>query len=88
MIQNHLAFTNTEDPLLVIYQINKHANNDKWKDIIVLLNGEAKNKNVQLPVGKWTLVADGNTINEKSTIHFSDTVLLPATTGYVLYKMD
>ena len=88
MIQDHLTFTNTEDPLLVIYQINNHANNDKWKDIIVLLNGEAKDKNVQLPVGKWTLVADGNTINEKSTIHFSDTVLLPATTGYVLYKMD
>ena len=88
MIQQHLNFTETEDPLLIIYQINNHANNDKWKDIIVLLNGEAKDKNVQLPVGKWTLVADGNTINEKSTIHFSDTVLLPATTGYVLYKMD
>ena len=88
MIQDHLAFTTTEDPLLVIYQINNHANNDKWKDIIVLLNGEAKDKNVQLPVGKWTLVADGNTINEKSTIHFSDTVLLPATTGYVLYKIN
>lgn len=88
MIQNHLAFTTTEDPLLVIYQINNHANNDKWKDIIVLLNGEAKDKNIQLPLGKWTLVTDGNTINEKSTIYFSNTILLPATTGYILYKMD
>ena len=88
MIQQHLNFTETEDPLLIIYQINNHANNDKWKDIIVLLNGEAKDKNVQLPVGKWTLVADGNTINEKSTKQFSATILLPATTGYVLYKMN
>ena len=88
MIQQHLNFTETEDPLLIIYQLYNHANNDKWKNIIVLLNGEAKDKNVQLPIGKWILVADGNTINEKSTKHFSENILLPATTGYVLYKMN
>ena len=30
MIQQHLNFTETEDPLLIIYQLNSHANNDKW----------------------------------------------------------
>ncbi|MCY7291234.1 MAG: hypothetical protein LH615_03540, partial [Ferruginibacter sp.] len=58
-----------------------------WKDIIVLLNGEAKNKTVKLPAGKWTLAADGNTINEKGLIQMSGEITLPATSGYVLYKM-
>ena len=88
LIQQHLKFTETEDALLIIYQLNNYANNDKWKDIIVLLNGEAISKNVPLPTGKWTLVADGNTVNEKSTKQFSENILLPATTGYILYKMD
>ena len=88
MVQQHLSFTETEDPLLIIYQINNHANSDKWKDIIVLLNGETTNKNIELPIGKWILVADGNTVNEKSTQEFSNNILLPATSGYVLYKMN
>ncbi len=88
MIQDHLQFTETEDPLLVIYQINNHANNDSWKDIIVLLNGEAKSKSIPLPAGKWTLVADGNTINEKGLMQMSGAVELPPTAGFILYKMN
>ena len=88
MIQQHLKFIETADPLLVIYQLSNYANNDSWKDIILLLNGEAKSKNLTLPAGKWTLVADGNIINEKSLMQFSGEILLPATTGYILYKKN
>ncbi|MFN0083449.1 MAG: type I pullulanase, partial [Ferruginibacter sp.] len=88
MIQQHLQFTDTEDPLLIIYQLNNHANDDSWKDIIVLLNGEAKGKNIKLPEGKWTLVADGNSINEKGLMHFTAEVELPATTGFILFKTN
>ncbi len=88
MIQQHLQFIETEDPLLIIYQLINHANDDSWKDIIVLLNGEAKTKNITLPAGNWTLVADGNTINEKGLMQMSGEVELPATSGYLLYKMN
>ena len=88
MIQQHLQFIETEDPLLVIYQLIDHANDDSWKDIIVLLNGEAKSKNLTLPAGNWTLVADGNTINEKGLMQLSKEILLPATTGYILFKKN
>ena len=88
MIQQHLQFIDTEDPLLVIYQLKNHANDDSWKDIIVLLNGEAKSKNLTLPAGNWTLVADGNTINERGLMQLSGEILLPATTGYILYRKN
>jgi len=88
MIQQHLKFIETADPLLVTYQLNNHANDDSRKDIIVLLNGEAKSKNLTLPAGKWTLVADGNTINEKGLMQLSGEILLPATTGYILFKKN
>lgn len=88
MIQQHLQFIETEDPLLIIYQLNNHANDDSWKDIIVLLNGEAKSKNIKLPKGKWTLVADGNSMNEKGLMQVTGEVELPATTGFILYKTN
>lgn len=88
MIQQHLQFIETEDPLLIIYQLNNHANDDSWKDIIVLLNGEAKSKNIKLPEGKWTLVADGNSMNEKGLMQVTGEVELPATTGFILYKTN
>jgi len=88
MIQQHLQFIETADPLLVIYKLNNHANHDSWKDIIVLLNGEANSKNLTLPAGNWILVADGNTINEKGLMQLSKEILLPATTGYILFKKN
>lgn len=88
MIQQHLIFTDTEDPLLIIYHLKNHANEDSWKDIIVLLNGEAKSKTIILPAGNWFLVADGKTINEKGLKQMSGEIELPATVGYVLYKIN
>ena len=86
LIQQHLQFTETEDPLLVIYQLNNHANDDAWKDIVVLLNGEAKAKTITLPAGNWMLVADGNTINQKGIKQMSGEIELPGTAGFILYK--
>ena len=87
MIQQHLQFAETADPLLIIYQLN-NANDDSWKEILVLLNGEAKSKNVALPTGKWTLVTDGNTVDEKGLKEVNGEVTLPGTTGYILYKKN
>jgi len=87
MIQQHLQFTNTNDPLLIAYTINNHANNDPWKDILVLLNGNKTDKQIPLPAGTWSVAVDGKTVNEKGLQQLSSTISIPATTAYVLYKM-
>ena len=88
MIQAHLHFIDIEDPLVVAYQINNHANGDKWKDILVLLNGNTTDKNIQLPPGKWKLAVDGTKIDENGLGQISSNLILPATTAFVLYKLD
>ena len=87
LIQQHLKFITTALPLFVAYQLNDHANGDKWKDILVLLNGNKTDKTFQLPAGNWTLSVDGSTVNEHGLKQFVSTISIPGTTGFVLYKM-
>ncbi len=86
MIQDNLKFIETNDPGLITYQISNNANGDKWKNILVILNGGATSKPVKVPKGKWTLVADENTINEKGIKPVSGEITIPGTTAYVLFS--
>jgi pullulanase len=87
MIQNNLKFLNTGDAAVISYQISNNANGDKWKNIIVVLNGSLAEKTVKIPPGKWHLAADENTINEKG-IKLIDTgsVVISGTSAYILYS--
>ncbi|MGZ3754366.1 MAG: type I pullulanase [Mucilaginibacter sp.] len=62
MIQKHLKFVETGIPGLIAYQINDNANGDTWKNILVILNGNATGKTVKLPKGNWTMVTDGQSV--------------------------
>jgi pullulanase len=86
MIGEHLRFIETQDPLLIAYRLEDHANGDEWKDILVLLNGDSSEKSFALPDGKWTIVVDGNQINEKGIGKAGATVVIPATTALVLIR--
>ncbi len=87
MIQDHLQFIDMTDPLVIAYQIKGNANNDAWKDILVLINGDATEKTITLPTGKWQLASDGNIVNEKGIKQIAAaTITLPATTAYILFK--
>jgi pullulanase len=87
MIQSHLKFLETGIPGLICYKIDGHANGDKWKNIIVILNGNDTGKTVMLPVGSWTLVADGESITEKGIRNnLSGNINVAATSAYVLYS--
>lgn len=89
MIQQHLKFTENNDPNLIQYQLTDHANSDQWKDILVLLNGNRKEITTNLPAGNWILVGNGNKIDEKGIQKItSSTITLPATTACILYKMQ
>ena len=84
MIQTHLNFLPSGDSMLIAYRI-RNVRGDQWKDIIVLLNGDKKEKTFALPQGHWMLAADGNTINEKGIRPVSE-ALVPGTTAYILFR--
>jgi pullulanase len=87
MIQEHLNFIETNDPSVIAYQLTGNANSDKWKTILVLLNGSVDNKQLSIPAGNWTLVGDGNIINEDGIGKVSGaTINVPGTTAYILYS--
>ena len=88
MIQEHLNFLETNDPQVIAYQISDHANGDKWKDILVVINGKPQSKTIQIPEGKWTLVADEKIINEKGIMQIKGggQLEMPGTAEWVLWK--
>lgn len=88
MIREHLKFIDTKDENLIAYQISGNANGDNWRNIMVVLNGNTSSTKFSLPDGRWRLVADGRTIDEKSMKSVNGgTIILPATSAYVLYEL-
>ena len=56
MIRKNLVFQPVDDPQLIIYRLKDHANQDPWKEIMVILNGSESAKEIALPAGKWNMV--------------------------------
>ena len=86
MISQNLKFFKT-DPGIIAYQIGNNANGDGWKNILVILNGNAGERNFTLPAGNWTLAVDGDTVAQKSIKRgVGGTLALNGTAAYVLYS--
>lgn len=62
------------EPLLV-WTINGAPSGDTWKKVCIAVNPEADSQDLMLPEcsgsGSWHLVADGETVNENSSVIFS-----------------
>jgi pullulanase len=86
MIQQNLEFLKTNDSLVIGYILKDHANSDKWKNIIVLFNGNNTTKDFNLPDGNWTVAVNGNTINEAGMTHVHDIISLAPNAAYVLFQ--
>ncbi|RFZ84215.1 type I pullulanase [Mucilaginibacter terrenus] len=86
LIQKHLSFITTNDKELIAYTLNGNANRDKWTTIMVILNGNASAKQYKLPAGNWTIVADGDKVNQQGISTVSNIITIPATTGYILHQ--
>ncbi|HZY35241.1 MAG TPA: type I pullulanase [Mucilaginibacter sp.] len=85
MISQNLTFLKTE-PGVIAYKIGPDANGDSWKNILVILNGNASEKQFTLPAGSWTLAADGDHIDQGGlTSGITGTVAVKGTSAYVLY---
>jgi len=87
MIQRNLKFMDAGEPGLISYQISHNANGDRWKNILVILNGNSGVKTIKIPGGDWVLAADDNGVNEEG-IKFGITgsITVNGTSAYVLYS--
>jgi pullulanase len=86
MIQKNLNLMETNQPGLIAYRLGNNANGDSWKNILVVLNGNTDAKTIPLPAGNWTLVGDGDTINEKGIkAGISGNININGTAAYILY---
>ena len=85
-IQKHLEFLDYDGDNFLGYRLINNANGDSWNEIVVLLNGSGLNKTINLPSGSWTLVGDGNQINEGGIRKTGTTITVPASTAFILKK--
>ena len=63
LVRKHLEFLPTQD-CLVAFRLKSHAGGDKWNNIYVVLNGSTNLQSVNIPKGKYTIVANNGVINE------------------------
>lgn len=85
LIQKHLEFIDTVDENVLAYRIKDHANGDDWKEILVLLNGSNINKTIDLPKGNFTLIADGQKVDESGIRSYKNGVItIPAFSAFIL----
>lgn len=63
LVRKHLEFLPTQD-CLVAFRLKNHAGGDKWNDIYVVLNGSSNLQSINIPKGKYTIVANNGVIDE------------------------
>ncbi len=85
MVVKHLRFLEAEKNM-VAYHISDNANGDSWKDILVYFNGNASDKMVDLPEGKWTMVLNQKEINQEGIIEVSGQVKVKGISAMILVQ--
>ena len=88
MLQKHLIFMDLNTPNVVAFILNDHVNDELWKDILVIYNGNRKPVTVQIPAGEWTLVCYDDQINPAgiSTIDKTSFVVAPSSASIMYVK--
>ena len=69
----------------VEFELKNHANNDTWKNIIVIYNPGARTS-FTLPAGNWNVAGTANAIGNNDIGHATGTVDVPSITCEVLYQ--
>jgi pullulanase len=57
-IKKHLEFLAGAPKNTVAFILKNYANNDNWKDIVVIYNANRENISISIPEGNWNVVAD------------------------------
>ena len=87
MIRSNLKFLDTGTPGLIAYQLSNNANGDKWKNIVVIFNGNPGSKEIFLPNGIWIMAADENNIDQQGLAKsIKNSIAINGTSAVVLYQ--
>ena len=85
LVRKHLEFLPTQD-CLVAFRLKNHAGGDKWNNIYVVLNGSTNLQSVNIPKGKYTIVANNGVINETGIGEMEGgEVMIDAQTALILH---
>ena len=86
-VQKHFKIIPSPDDTVAYILIN-HANDDKWKDIIVIYNPHEESKTIHLPPGKWHIAVNdkqAGTETIKGTEEITGKVEVPGISMMVLF---
>lgn len=87
MVQQHLKFLDTSaTPNVVAYTLNGNVNGDKWRDILVIFNGNRQSVKVTVPRNDWELVVHDGIINLNGMGLVQDTTILVAPSSATILK--
>lgn len=85
LVRKHLEFLPTQD-CLVAFRLKNHAGGDKWNNIYVVLSGSTNLQSVNIPKGKYTIVANNGVINEAGIGEMEGgEVMIDAQTALILH---
>lgn len=85
LVRKHLEFLPTQE-CLVAFRLKNHAGSDKWNNIYVVLNGSTNLQSVNIPKGKYTIVANNGVINEAGIGEMEGgEVMIDAQTALILH---
>jgi pullulanase len=62
MVREKLRFLSGYIPGVIAYELCNHPNNDRWRRILVLLNGNNYSVEYEIPMENWLIVAQNGEI--------------------------
>ena len=87
LIQKHLEFLDTKQSNLIAYRLKDNANGDAWKEILVVLNGNATPQKLAIPPGDWKIAVNDKGVSEMGLGKASGgQMTVPGTCAVVMYK--
>lgn len=85
LVRKHLEFLPSQD-CLVAFRLKNHAGGDKWNNIYVVLNGSTNLQTINIPNGKYTIVANNGVIDEAGIGEMEGgEVMIDAQTALILH---
>lgn len=85
LVRKHLEFLPIQD-CLVAFRLKNNAGGDKWNNIYVVLNGSTNLQSINIPKGKYTIVANNGVINEAGIGEMEGgEVMIDAQTALILH---
>lgn len=86
-VNKHLSFIEMPQKAMVGFMLKDNANGDKWKNILVVYNGNNKDIKITLPEGNWTIVANDGVINSDGISHaVSGEIKVGSTSSLIAYQ--